>query len=81
MYKSLRALIESALHRRSLRRWQQLADGAVSLSGEALRLNRQRGRQLRRHIDRLTHLAELHLALPMIGYNDVVPASVHLLLA
>ncbi len=77
MYKVLRSLFDAALHRRSLRRWQRLADGADALSADALRQNRLRGRQLRRHIDRLTHLAEGRLALPLIGSNVIQcpPAS------
>ena len=71
MAKSLRSLIDTVLHRRVLRRWHMLADAADGLDSGTLRSLRHRGRQLRRHIDRLVHVAEGRLALPLIGSNAI----------
>lgn len=54
-----------------LRRWARLADSAGSLSLEALRDLRGRARQTRRQLDRVIHVAEHRLALPVIGSNAI----------
>ncbi len=71
MPNPLRIMIDSILHRRALHRWEQAADAAAALDAEALRNLRVRGRQLRRHIDRLMHIADGKLALPLIGSNAI----------
>jgi len=62
-------LIDGFLHKRSLRRWEQAADQAGQADLETLRILRSRARGLRRNLDRVIHLAEHRLALPVIGSN------------
>jgi hypothetical protein len=54
--------LDRFLFRRTLARWQVLADRAGVADTESLRGLRTRGRQLRRQIDRALHLAEGRLA-------------------
>ncbi|HEX9858743.1 MAG TPA: DUF6478 family protein [Paracoccaceae bacterium] len=65
------SLLDRMLQRRMLRRWARLADSAGSLSLEALRDLRGRARQTRRQLDRVIHVAEHRLALPVIGSNAI----------
>ncbi|SNX68917.1 hypothetical protein SAMN05878503_102357 [Cereibacter ovatus] len=61
-------VIDRLVHRAALRRWRRAADAAAAAVDPAtLRLLRGRGRALRRQIDRLLHVAEDRLRLPMIG--------------
>lgn len=69
MKARLAGLIDGFLHRRALRRWGQAADCAGQADLETLRLMRSRARGLRRNLDRVIHLAEHRLALPVIGSN------------
>lgn len=62
-------LIEGFLHKRVLRRWRQAADLADQADPETLRTLRSRARGLRRNLDRVIHVAEHRLALPVIGSN------------
>lgn len=62
-------LLEGFLHKRVLKRWGQAADQAGKADLESLRMLRSRARGLRRHLDRVIHLAEHRLALPVIGSN------------
>ena len=52
---------------RSRSRWASAARAANITDLAELRIQRQRARQLRRHLDDLIHVAESRLALPMIG--------------
>jgi hypothetical protein len=52
---------------RSRNRWANAARDADKTDLAELRIQRQRARQLRRHLDDLIHVAESRLALPMIG--------------
>lgn len=58
-----------------LRRWSQAARSASGMDLAALRESRNRARRLRTHLDRLIHVAEERLALPMIG-NQAFPRPV-----
>lgn len=62
-------LLDGFLHKRVLRRWGQAADQASGADLETLRVLRARARGLRRNLDRVIHLAEHRLALPVIGSN------------
>jgi len=64
-------LIEGFLHKRVLRRWGQAADRAPEADYETLRSLRARARALRRNLDRVIHVAEHRLALPVIGSNVI----------
>ena len=64
-------LIDRVLHRRMLRRWSLAADQAAAADLETLRLLRGRARALRRNLDRVIHLAEHRLSLPVIGSNVI----------
>jgi len=50
-----------------LRRWRRAARASDTADLSALRVQRNRARQLREHLDRLIHVADGRLALPMIG--------------
>jgi len=60
-------ILDRLLYERSLRRWRRAArrSGAVRLTD--LRQQRNQARQIRTHLDRLIHVADGRLALPMIG--------------
>lgn len=64
-------LIETLLHRRVLRRWDEAGAAAEAVDLSTLRLWRGRARALRRNLDRVIHVAEHRLALPVIGSNVV----------
>src|SRR5690606_28395102 len=69
-------IFHGILHRRALRRWLRAAEAAGTTDLETLRLMRGRARQLRRAVDRVLHVAEGRLALPLIGANTV-PRPLH----
>ena len=48
-------------------RWVRVADAAGEMEHGALRVRRGRARAMRREIDRVLHLADRRLALPLIG--------------
>lgn len=62
-------LIDRILHRRFLRRWQKFADQSEKVNLEELRDLRAQARQVRRQLDRVIHVAENRLSLPVIGSN------------
>ncbi len=64
-------LIETLLHRRVLRRWDEAGEAAAAVDLSTLRRWRGRARALRRNLDRVIHEAEHRLALPVIGSNVV----------
>jgi len=64
-------LIDRLLHGRFLRRWQKFADQSESVNLEELRDLRAQARQVRRQLDRVIHVAENRLALPVIGSNAI----------
>lgn len=65
----LDSLLDVVLQRRSLRRWGELAEATPSAPLWAIRVWRNRARDLRRQLDRVIHAAEQRLALPVIGSN------------
>lgn len=69
MARRMAGLIDGFLHKRTLQRWGQAADQAGVADHETLRVLRSRARALRRNLDRVIHLAEHQLALPVIGSN------------
>ncbi len=52
---------------RTLRKWQTAARQAGETKLSNLRVQRNQARQMRTHLDRLIHVADGRLALPMIG--------------
>jgi hypothetical protein len=60
-------VLDRLAHRRAVARWRRLAEAAADLDLEALRTLRGQARALRRHLDRVLHVAEGRLALPAIG--------------
>lgn len=64
-------LIDRLTHRRMLGRWGRVADSAAAVDLETLRGFRGRARALRRQLDRVIHVAEHRLALPVIGSNAI----------
>lgn len=71
MARKLETLLDRILHRRALRRWDQLANLAENAGLDQLRQMRNRARQMRRQLDRVIHTAEHRLALPVIGPNPI----------
>lgn len=67
MSRKLDSLLDQLLQRRALRRWTRLAAAAEAADLSALRVMRGRARALKRQIDRVLHVAEGRLALPMVG--------------
>lgn len=72
MAKAIDRFIDRFWHRGALRRWARLADGAEEMDLEDLRRLRGRAWGMRRHLDRVLHVAEGRLALPVIGSNAIV---------
>jgi hypothetical protein len=64
-------LIDRIVHRNVMRRWRRLADSAAGLDLASLRRFRTQALALRRNLDRLIHVAEHRLALPVIGSNAI----------
>jgi Family of unknown function (DUF6478) len=60
-------ILDQLFHARTLRKWQNAARGSETTKLADLRLQRNQARQLRTHLDRLVHVADGRLALPMIG--------------
>jgi len=71
MPSKFRTLLDTILHRRVLRRWERMALSVDGLDAEKLRGLRFQGRQIRRQVDRVLHVAEGRLALPLIGSNAI----------
>ena len=67
--------LDKAVFLAGLRRWAQAARTADQMDLNSLRESRTRARRLRTHLDRLIHVAEGRLALPMIG-NQAFPRPV-----
>lgn len=64
-------LIDMLFHRRSLRWWTRAQARAQNEDWYALRKTRTRARELRRRVDRVLHVAEARLVLPLIGSNAI----------
>ena len=67
--------LDKAVFSAGLRRWSQLAKSATSMDLADLRQSRHRARRLRAQLNKLIHIAEERLALPMIG-NQAFPRPV-----
>ena len=55
------------IEKRALRRWHHAAVSAEMLEASELKVLRTRARSLSRHVDRVLHVAEGRLALPLAG--------------
>lgn len=71
MAGGLRNFLDQLNQRRALRRWERLSDDAASGPLSSLRNAATQAWALRRHLDRVIHLAEYRLALPSIGTNAI----------
>ncbi|OIP83571.1 MAG: hypothetical protein AUK37_07095 [Rhodobacterales bacterium CG2_30_65_12] len=65
-----------ALHRHQIRRWERLGVRAARMSLADLRPLRQRALQLRQVLDRVLHIADSRLTLPLIG-SSTFPKPLH----
>lgn len=63
--------LERMLHRRSLSRWSRAARLAERMNLGVLRSLRADGVELRREIDRVLHVADARLTLPLIGTDAI----------
>lgn len=61
---------DTAIYRRAITRWALSAREASTAKLSVLRRQRVRARLLRAHLDRLIHVADERLALPVIGSNS-----------
>jgi hypothetical protein len=59
--------LTALIDKRTLRRWRKRASHADSLNAADLKALRSRARSLSRHVDRVLHVAEGRLALPLAG--------------
>jgi Family of unknown function (DUF6478) len=64
-------LFDKFLQRRVQGRWQRIADAAPAMELDNLRSLRGRARAMRRQLDRVIHLADHRLALPVIGSTAI----------
>ncbi len=71
MAGGMSGLVDKLLQKRMLRRWGEAGDQAAALDLDRLRSLRSRARKLRRVLDRVIHVAEHRLALPVIGSNVI----------
>jgi hypothetical protein len=71
MARKINGLLDRLLNRRALARWRGIANSVDKLGNEDLRSLRGTARQLRRQLDRVLHVAEGKLALPIIGPNII----------
>lgn len=60
-------ILKELLYQASLKRWARAARSAGATDLGVLRMQRQRARRLKAHLDKLIHVSESRLALPMIG--------------
>lgn len=67
----LSALFDKMNQRRAVKRWGIEAQHAATRNLAALRVTLQQAWALRRNLDRVIHLAEHRLALPIIGGNSI----------
>jgi len=72
MAMAMSRLIDILFHRRVLRRWRRLSHDAEKLGPARLRSLRGQAREIRRHLDRVIHLAEGRLTLPAVGSNAIL---------
>ena len=72
MAKAIDRLIDRFWHRGAQRRWARLAETAEAMDLETLKVLRGRAWGMRRHLDRVLHVAEGRLALPVIGSNAIL---------
>lgn len=63
------SVLDHLINARVLRRWRSAAQGADQTDLGTLRNQRLQARELRSYLDRLVHVADGRLALPMIGSN------------
>jgi Family of unknown function (DUF6478) len=54
-----------------LKRWRRASEQAVDADADVLRRMGSKARQLRRALDRVIHVADQRLALPMIGMDSI----------
>lgn len=73
MEPSPRRLSERIIYRGIQRRWARLALRAETMELGALRRLRGRARSLRRQLDRVLHVADARLTLPLVSSNAMQP--------
>ena len=71
MANRIKTIIGQISQRRALRRWAKLAKSVKDMDLEALRVTRGRARTLMRPLERLIHVADGRLMLPLIGSNAI----------
>jgi hypothetical protein len=71
MAKRFQSLFDRMSHRRHLSRWSRAAGSAADMDITSLRTLRAQARQFRREIDRLMHVADGRLAVPVLGARAI----------
>ncbi len=69
MVKMGNGFMKRLVHEAIVRRWARAAGAAGSTDLSLLRAQRGRARRLKAHLDKLIHVSDSRLALPMIGSN------------
>lgn len=69
MANGLTTLIDKVMQTRALKRWARSVEVAQAADLQSLRALRSRARQMRRQVDRVIHVADARLTLPLIGSN------------
>lgn len=69
------SVLKRWLHRRALARLTRAANAAATATVDELRIERGRARQIRREADRLLHIADSRLMLPLLGSNAMSKAA------
>ena len=72
MSQRINNLIDRTFHKRVLRRWNKAAARAQAADLSSLRKMRTRAREIRRQLDKVLHIADARLTLPLIGANAIV---------
>ncbi|MCK8464533.1 DUF6478 family protein [Aliiroseovarius sp. S1339] len=76
MLRRVNGILDQWLQRRALQRWQSALQQAQTLDLASLRAVRGRARQMRQALDRVLHVADGRLTLPLIG-SDAIQKPLH----
>lgn len=71
MANRIKTIIGQIVQRRAVRRWARLTKAAKDMDLETLRVTRGRARTLMRPLERMIHIADGRLMLPLIGSNAI----------
>lgn len=73
MANRIKRTLNALAYQRVLRRWRRLAVAAETIELSRLRRWQARAIELRKHIERVIHVSEARLTLPLLGSNAMQP--------